>query len=262
MVPRNSAHRRGKKTGNRGKIVGLSVAGTFFAIAAALATTIDWDPCEVGACSPPPHRGVHRAYLFDATNIPTPNQMSVIRTSVLSGIESLKAGDTVCLYMLQRHESGPLKELMCGERPLRGKEVSRLNDNPKKRQAEYAHFEKKIEAALDAVASVKEESDGSPIIEAIWHLGQNKASGKVREVEIWSDMVNKSSIVDHFRPPYGHERLNRSYASDVAGLEGAQVTVHQLVVNSKFQTEALTDWWGKYWSKTGMKVASHELIQP
>jgi len=192
------------------------------------------------------------AVLIDVTDPFTANQLQFLSTGLRAYAERLPAGDQISADLLLSSEQAPLRRMLAGVKPRSGATANPLIENPRLMDTDYDAFLARFDAAVAAAGEIKRGTQPSPIVEAIWVRAQR---GPIDDLTLWSDMVNHSATVNHFRSKFA--KFDASSTRNVAltqlgSLRGARVSVYQLAINVSHQTAKLRAWWDGYWAAAGV----------
>lgn len=206
-----------------------------------------------GPPAPPPSccaRAQTIKFIADVTDQFTRNECIALKTVFNARLATLAIGDALSFELLVPSEKGPLQPIFSGVKPDPGEHANALTHNRDMMRVVYETFVAKAGQAPAAVEAVKHGARTSPIVEALWVSAQQ---GPIDEIALWSDMVNSSSTVDHFKhfPKFGPAVTQKVALTGLARLKGARVTIYQLAVNTAHQTPQLRQWWDAYWSYVG-----------
>jgi hypothetical protein len=209
---------------------------------------------------PPPPRPRRFAVIVDVTDIPTQNQRTALTTAYKALLGNLTVGDVLSLDLLVPSQNGPLHLVFSDTKPDPGDHANPWWQNAGLMQADAKAFVAKAEGALSAVDAVKQGSQTSPIVEALWVLAQR---GPVDHINLWSDMVNCSGTINHFAKTFskfGELTTRKLPLTGLGALGGASVTINQLALNTAYQTQRLREWWDAYWNYIGVASVSWTLV--
>jgi hypothetical protein len=211
--------------------------------------------------SPPllPPRPQHIAVMVDYTDPLTLNQQQALATAYRALLAKLAVGDALSFDGLVPSEKSPLHPEFSGTVPDPGANANPLLQNGNLMKGDYDDFNRKAEDALLAVAAVKHGTRTSPIVEALWALTKR---GPIDQIHLWSDMVNCSGTVNHFKrfSTFGSTVTRTVYLTGLAPLKGARVTINQLAINTAYQTRQLRRWWDAYWTYAGVTDVSWAVV--
>lgn len=236
-----------------GKALGYGVTCV---IGAALITII-----TIGRASPPLADNLcpigaaptaHVVVLVDKTDDYSADQQRALETSLREHLRDLRLNDRLSLYQVTPGGSAVVQLVYDRCRPKTKAEADRINENPEFVGRDYQEqFVQPFEEALMTLTEPK-PSDYSPILEALYAIAHEAplAEPAVRRViEIWSDLLAKSELIDMYGPNYDFEQLRQadSLYLEVPGLRGSEIRIFELATRyPMLQNGRHQEFWERY----------------
>ncbi|MGH8550621.1 MAG: hypothetical protein ACRERU_18870 [Methylococcales bacterium] len=211
---------------------------------------------SVGAddCTAVPPREI--AALIDPSDLPSPEQLLALKGSIRRQQSNLPTGAKLSLYLLTPEGSELVRPLFSACKPKSGAQAERLTENRKLLdQAYYQRWTEPLETTLSELDAMAPASS-SPILEGLHALGQQAGWGKGSlELEIWSDLLQKSKTLDQYAAPcrsYQDLLQGQSLYAQAAGLTGAEIRVYRWTNDKTKKTEPAchTAFWNDYFTQS------------
>jgi hypothetical protein len=236
-----------------GAIGSLGITGPAPALGANL--------CAAGAVP-----ATHVVVFVDHTDEYSANQRSALRGSLQAHLRELRLGERLTVYELTPEASAPAKLLYDRCRPKTAAEADPLTENARLiGKAFHEQFEQPLQHVLGTLRQAK-SSKTSPLLEALHAIGHDTPLTEPaarRVVEIWSDMLARSEIVDQHRPNYRFDDLLRgkSLYLNVPALRGSEVHIHQLVnPYARYQNAEHARFWAQYFDQVGVAAVTVQRL--
>lgn len=196
----------------------------------------------------------HFVEFIDKTDEFTSDQQRAMETQLRQHHQELKTGDRLTIVLLTPGGQDSLSQVLFDRcRPPSSNEADPLVSNPQKigKRFETA-FVAPFEAALQ-VLRVVQPAEASPLLETIYGLAHSlelsEPAARQRYLFFYSDMLQNSTVLSHFKPSYRFNQLvtGRSMYLDVASLSGAEVTVNRVANKHRaLQTDTQMEFWKQY----------------
>jgi len=227
-------------------------------------------PQPIGAnlCPQSPTPDRHFVEFIDKTDEFTPDQQRAMEAQLRQHHHDLKTGDRLTVVLLTPGGKESLSQVLFDRcRPPSSDEADPLISNRQKIGKRFeSAFVAPFEAALQ-VLRVAEPAEASPLLESIYGLAHSKElsepAARQRYLIFYSDMLQNSAVLSHFKPNYRFEQLvaGRSMYLDVASLSGVEVVVNRVANRHRtHQTEAQREFWKQYFDHTHVaKLSFREL---
>ncbi|MGH8474524.1 MAG: hypothetical protein ACRER2_01920 [Methylococcales bacterium] len=226
-----------------------------------------WDPvppplpenlCPVGAVP-----ATQVVVLVDKTDDYTPDQQHALESSLREHLHGLRLGERLTLYQMTPGANAVVQLLYDRCRPKTEAEADPIQENPKSVERDYQEqFVQPFEHALAAL-KLPEPSAYSPILEALYAIAHEAPLAEPAErrvIEIWSDMLAKSELIDMYQPNYSFEQLRQadSLYLEVLGVRGSDVRIFQLANRyPAYQNGRHAKFWAEYFRHA--RVAENQL---
>jgi hypothetical protein len=260
--PENAKRRFRRKGIASAVLLVLGATGLAWAMVATRPTPVD--PATLCVRDAPPAR--HVVVLVDRSDAMTDLQKTALLGSLQTHQRSLRVGDRLTLYLLTPNDGiRPVHLLFDRCRPKTRAESDERTESGRHNQALYeAQFQAPFKQALSELED-GEPATTSPLMEAVHEILRGPAvseTAQERVLELWSDLLQNSALVNQFRPGYRIENLEGSEYLRTSALAGVHVVVHQFANKYRsHQTSAHRTFWSAYFKRLGVQENDLEFMQ-
>lgn len=204
----------------------------------------------------------HVAFLVDPSDPLSAIQLSTLKSTVRWQVNDLEVGGRISLLVLRPDEQGRMVETVFSRCKIRdGKDADPRIENRVKLEKRYLEaFEAPLRKAM-AGLNAQTSANNSPILEALYEVVNHTSfsSGvQKRVLMIWSDMLQNSLEMNHFKSGYRFATLQKRksiYVTDMQALAGAEVIVYRLENRYQHrQTGEHERFWQDYFEAAGVRL--------